>query len=114
MLRLRPLRRKGVAATAALCSAARALAVWQVPGAQVNPRPLSVRLCLRGPDTPLAGYPEEGAAQNSRTEQRDYAEAGREDVNRSHNCPTAPVLRKSLSLRRLERRIIRILRFVQP
>lgn len=114
VLSLRPLRRKGVAATAALCSAARALAVWQVPGAQVNPRPLSVRLCLRGPDSPLAGYPEEGAAQNSRAEQRDCAEAGKEDVNRRHSCPTAPVLMKSLFLRRLERRLIRILRFVQP
>lgn len=87
-----------MAATAAVRSAARALAVWQVPGAQVNPRPLSVRLCLRGPDTPLAGYPEEGAAQNCCAEQRDYAEAGREDVNGSHNCPTAPVFIKSPEL----------------
>ncbi|XDA72686.1 hypothetical protein R6Z07M_002961 [Ovis aries] len=86
----------------------------RVPGAQVNPRPLSVRLCLCGPDTPLAGYPEEGAAQNSRAEQRDCAEAGREDVNRRHSCPTAPVLMKSLFLRRLERRLVRIFRFVQP
>lgn len=64
---------KGVAATATLLGSPR-LAVWRVPGAQVNPRPLSV-LTSTGPDTPLAGY-EESAAQNSRAEQRDCA--GRE------------------------------------
>ena len=63
--RAQPRAAPGEGAVAALRSAARAFAVWQVPGAQVNPRPRACASASAAPTPCSLGAPEDGAGQNT-------------------------------------------------
>ncbi|XP_031507081.1 uncharacterized protein LOC116269148 [Papio anubis] len=114
---LGPLQGEGAAA-APLRSPAGAFAVWQVPGAQVRPRPGACASASAARSSLSLGVPQEGAGQRRPRRAARVCRspgAGREDVDPD---PTShhPSLYSDSAYppRRPERRLIRILRGAHP
>lgn len=87
-----------------LRSATRAVALWQVPGAQVNSRLRACASAFAAPTPRSLGAREEGAGHNSRAEIREDVEVFEREwktIARATTATTEPVLIKRLSPRPL-------------